>query len=195
MSKKSENRQFVSASGIANDVVQKLAQAVYKRGGDDDDLRRIISDQTLREELAGRIVFRDGKNLAEMIAACRFRYADPNITEANFPLTGPIAPVSDMLTFSQKDLGGKDMTTAEVEAAVPRKGCRSATLAEQLAYAKAKWNGKDWVVALGSSWVLPGGDRLVPYLYEDDDGRKLSLRWDRPEGRWHDAYLFLVVRK
>jgi hypothetical protein len=135
------------------------------------------------------------QSLAAMIAACQFRYFNSNITEANFPITGPVADVADMLTFSQKDLGGQNMTTAQIEAAIDQKGYRPATLAEQLAYAKAKWNGKDWVVALGSSWVGPDGDRSVPYLYGDGDGRKLHLYWFNPEDRWREDYLFLVVRK
>ncbi|MEK7545980.1 MAG: hypothetical protein AAB554_02780 [Patescibacteria group bacterium] len=142
---------------------------------------------------------RDGRTLAAMIAACRFDYPPhPYITEANFPLTGsPVADVADMLTVSQKDLGGQNMTTTQIEVAIDRQGFRPATLAEQLAYAKAKWNGKDWVFALGSSWVGPDGHRRVPYPYlcEGADGRWLNLYWDDPEYRWYDGYLFLVVRK
>lgn len=47
---------------------------------------------------------------------------------------------------------------------------------------------------VGSSWVNPDGNRNVPYLYEDDDGRKLNLNWDDPENRWNQDDLFLVVR-
>ena len=133
--------------------------------------------------------------LVEMIAACNFWYANPDINERNFPLSGPAADVSDILTVSQKDLGGKDMTTAEIEGDSDRKGYRQATLAEQLAYAKAKWNGKDWVVALGSSWVNPDGGRDVPFLYEVGGGRRLHLHWGDPEDRWNEDCLFLVVRK
>jgi hypothetical protein len=135
------------------------------------------------------------QSLAAMIAACQFRHVNLNITEANFPITGPVADVADMLTVSQKDLDGQNMTTSEIEAAIGRKGYRPATLAEQLAYAKAKWNGRDLVVALGSSWVPPVSRRSVPYLCGDGAGRELHLLWVNPEGRWFEVYLFLVVRK
>ncbi|MEK7546087.1 MAG: hypothetical protein AAB554_03345 [Patescibacteria group bacterium] len=139
----------------------------------------------------------DSLTLAAMIAACRFtRPPNPDINERNFPLTGsPVADVADMLTVSQKDLGGQNMTTSEIEAAIDRKGFRPATLAEQLVYAKEKWNGKDWIAALGSSWVGPGGFRGVPYLFEGDGGRLLLLYWGSPECRWLGVGLFLVVRK
>lgn len=167
-----------------------------------NELYRRLMEGTLSAEavLVGLQALVEGQSpistaLAGMIAECKFRYANPDINERNFPLTGSVADVSDMLTVSQKDLGGKDMTTAEIETAIDRKGYRSATLAEQLAYAKAKWNGKDWVVALGSSWVGPGGRRFVPFLFEDDDGRELGLRWGSPGYRWSGGCLFLVVRK
>jgi hypothetical protein len=134
------------------------------------------------------------QNLARMIAACRFRYTHNRINEANFPLTGQIAFDFDMLTVSQKDLGGQNMTTAEIEAAIDRYGYHPATLAETLAYAMERWNGKDWVVALGSSWMSPGRGRNVPFLC-GDGGRRLVLRWDFPVHHWHKLCLFLVVRK
>ncbi len=135
------------------------------------------------------------QNLAAMIAACRFGYVNPNITEANFSLTGSIADVERMLTLTQKDLGGQNMTTFEIETIIDRKGYRPVTLAEQLAYAKAKWNGKEWVVALGSSWVSPDGFRNVPCLCQVSDGRSLCLYPGFPECRWGQDSLFLVVRK
>ena len=58
MSKNKEIGQFISVSGIATDIVHKLAQAVAERGGDLDDLRRIISDALLCGELADRLVRR-----------------------------------------------------------------------------------------------------------------------------------------
>ncbi len=167
-----------------------------------NELYRRMVEGTLDPErsLAGLQALIEGKfpiptTLAEMIADCKFHYVNTDITEANFPFAGPVADVSDMLTVSQKDLGGKNMTTAEIEAAIDRKGYRRATLAELLAWAVAKWNGKDLVVALGSSWVNPDGLRLVPYLYGGGDGRRLNLGWGHPENRWCEDDLFLVVRK
>lgn len=192
----SKNREFVSASGTATDLVQKLARAVYAHGGTDDDLRRIISDPGLRDKLADSIVSaKSARTLAEMISACKFRYVNSDITEDRFPLTGETADVSAMLTVTQKDLGGSNMTDAELDAACDRQGLRQATLAELLIYAKTRWNGRGTVAARGSSWVSPHGDRCVPYLYERGGGRELNLSWDHPDSRWDERVLFLVVRK
>ena len=133
-----------------------------------------------------------------MIAACRFQHVDDDIIEVNFPLaSGPVADVENMLTLTQKDLGGQNMTTAEIEAAIDQKGYRRAILAELLVYAKARRNSEDWVwaVALGSSLVQPDSLRGVPYLCMSGYGRALSLYWVSPEYHWNEVYRFLVVRK
>ena len=49
------------------------------------------------------------------------------------------------------------------------------------------------VVALGSVWQDPSGDRVVPGLWGASDGRDLYLTFfDR---RWYDSYRFAAVRK
>lgn len=142
------------------------------------------------------------QSLAEMIAACGFRYVGPDVTanfpEANSPITGPVANVADMLTVTLEDLGAQKMTTAEVETAITQKGYRSATLAELLAYAKATWNGKDSILALGSSWMDRVGDRHIMFLHKDDKGRALycySIPPTEIECPWQGDSPFLVVRK
>lgn len=143
------------------------------------------------------------QSLAQMIAEVGFNHQPdydviqphPDINEQNFPLTGQAAPVDAMLPLSQKDLGGQDMTMAEIEAAIRKKGYRPATLVDLLAYAKERWNGKDWITALGSCLFRPDGDRRVPYLYEVDGGRGLLLVRFYYEHRWSENSLFLVVCK
>ena len=191
-----KKREFVTAAGRQNDVIAKLSKAVYAEGGCDEDILRIVSSGKLCREIAKLLVGSAATEiLAEMIAACGFRYVNPDINERNFPPAGLAVDVADMLTVSQEDLGGSNMTTAEIETAIDSKGYCRATLVELLAYAKAKWNGRDLVFALGSSWVGPHGNRCVPYLYGIVGGRKLYLFWGNPEYRWDSHCLFLVVRK
>jgi hypothetical protein len=101
---KKKNREFVSAAGTAGDIFQKLAQAVYERGGNDDALRLIIADEDLRGRLADlimetqqegsarlsyRITVDWTRSLAEMIAAGRYDSSNSAITEGHFPLPSP----------------------------------------------------------------------------------------------------------
>ncbi len=133
--------------------------------------------------------------LANEISAAGFTDVNSNIiNEQNFPTAGPAAPVSDMTALSDTDLGGSDMTTSEIESAIERMGYRSATLIDLLAYAKAKWNGKDWIVALGSPWMYSEGSDM-PSIYGEADKRVLSVYLATPDSRWGPDTLFLVVRK
>ena len=183
-------KTFVSVFGFGGDILNKLAKAVEAEGGDVDDLGRIVSEPELCKKIA-KLFARD---LQSMIRACGFVYVDPDITEEHFPVTGPSAAVAKMFLASQKDLGGTNMRTDEIEAAIDRLGFRSATLAEQLVWAPESWNGTDLVVALGSSFAR-GASRLVPCLSRAHGSRSLDLRWADPYGRWFEGYRFLVVRK
>ncbi|MFA6603912.1 MAG: hypothetical protein WCT10_03675 [Patescibacteria group bacterium] len=184
--KKSES---VFAVGTTFEIIVKLSGAVRDLGGSDDHLRRILSDEKLRREIAGLLV---GKSLAEMIAKCKFSYVNPVIDEQNLLLAGPVADISDMLVVSQKDLGGQDMTTAAVEAAIDCMGYRPASLVEQLVYAKAKWNGKDHV----NAWVESHNQRYISSLSGDGAGdRELTLFRIVSGFCWFGDIRFLVVRK
>jgi hypothetical protein len=136
------------------------------------------------------------QTLAALIKAAGFRRrnVNPDITEEHFPLVGPVADVSVMRALSQEELGGNGLTTVEYEAAIDHLGYRPATLAEQLAWAKETWNGRDTVVALGSSWSSLV-HRNVPCLYAVGGQRQLRLYFDDPGDRWLGDYRFLVVRK
>lgn len=51
-----KKNEFVKASGTAQQIFEKLANATYDNGGTDDDLRRILSDKSLAPQLGGMIV-------------------------------------------------------------------------------------------------------------------------------------------
>jgi hypothetical protein len=134
----------------------------------------------------------DLDTLGQMIDACHFVRVGYYINTTNFPITGPVAVVADMLPLVKKDLGGRNF---EIEAVIDRKGYRGASLVELLAYAKTRWNGRYLVVAPGSSWVDPDGFRRFPYLCGDGDGRELYLGSGDREYGWCNDALFLVVPK
>ncbi len=188
-----KNREFVSASGTAYDVVQKLAQAVYARGGDDDSIRRVISDEALRGKLADLIVGTAARTLAQMVAAGRYDWANSDINEKNFKVSAErfTADGLEAIHF------GKVMTTAQVEINLDRRGLRSAWIEELLAYGaeNPEEQRKFPIVALGSSWVNPGGGRGVLDLCGGGGRRGLSLRWGGPGCRWDADYRFLARRK
>lgn len=130
--------------------------------------------------------------LADMIAAGDFELISPNINDRNFPDIGAPASISDMVLLDEKDLQGP----YGLEDGINRKGFRPATLADLLVYAKARWNATDLVVALGSSWVGPGGPGDIRYPnLSNVFGRVLELRHGCPGERSDEDCKLLVVRK
>jgi hypothetical protein len=194
----SKNREFVSASGTANDVFQKLALEIYALGGNDENVRRIISDGDLRRRMAALTIDTAGssvRTLAEMVKACGLdsRNVNSDITEEHFPVSPELFTSEGSKVFHF----GRAMTTAQVEAAIRAEGYEPDPIEKLLAYGQDHPDEQRLypIVALGSSWVDRYGDRGVPCLYEGDGQRGLSLGWGGPEGRWFGYCRFLASRK
>ena len=131
-----------------------------------------------------------------LIKQGKFVYINPDIVEEHFPITEPPSSAQKILTVSGKDIGGilnRTYKINEIEASIVREGYRSATLPELLIFSK-KWNGKDTVFALGSSWGEESY-RLIPYLFSDRGARNLNLICTGPHTRWLADEQFLVVKK
>ncbi|MFA6603911.1 MAG: hypothetical protein WCT10_03670 [Patescibacteria group bacterium] len=189
--KKSE---FVSAAGTTFEIIQKLSGAVRDLGGSDDHLRRILSDEELRREIAKLLVAGTcRKTLGDMLKACGNDWANSAITEEHFPVKPELFTVAGTKVFHFNRI----MTTKEVEAAIRAKGYEPASIETLLAYGveNPREQRKHPIVALGSSWVHPGGSREVPCLCEYDRKRQLRLWYANPKNYWCEDYCFLASRK
>lgn len=136
-------------------------------------------------------------NLADMIAACCFDgWINPDINEVNF-LVKPELFTTDGANLFHFN---RQMTTSEVEIEIRNEGYEPASIERLLAYAKEHPDEqrKYPIVAQGSSWVNPDGDRRFPCLgggrHERDLG--LDLDWRGPSGiLWREGCRFLASRK
>jgi hypothetical protein len=86
---------------------------------------------------------------------------------------------------------GEYLTTEEVVSKLDKEGYQPANLAELLTY--KEWNGKDFVVALGSVWQNRSGGPGVVCLWSVVGRRGLDLRWTGY--RWYSGVLVAGVRK
>ncbi|MFH1047834.1 MAG: hypothetical protein V1738_06035 [Patescibacteria group bacterium] len=196
---KKKNRDFVSTFGTAADVLQKLAQAVYARGGDDESMRLIVSDEVLRGQLADLIagclcqepdvytVTVDwGRTLTEMAASGWRSWVHGEYVGLNTVTTKTIA------TLVRQDCGpyripgedldggslelklaycGKERTDAQVAAGLNRLGLRPATMRELLAFWE-KYSDvlkQFTVIALGSYCLDSDGFQFFPCVHQSDD--------------------------
>ena len=135
--------------------------------------------------------------LDEMLALMRQRLFGVG---GHSPLVGPVVDVSAMMIASQHDLSDgrvdEGMTAAGIAVAIDLRGYRFATPAEQLAWVEGTWNGRDMVVAIGSSCLHPHDSRrYVPCLCAERGPRPLSLHWVKSNARWDEDWRFLIVRK
>jgi hypothetical protein len=126
------------------------------------------------------------EDLKTLIAAGKFGYVNDNITPENFPPQ----PIRGEVIIKHFD---RYITGEDAIKEMEKEGLEPANIYELLQYAKNGWNGTDWVVALGSSWVYSDGDRGVPCLDRWDAERDLYLYWFEDE--WARHCRFAAVRK
>lgn len=124
-------------------------------------------------------------NLKQLIKKGKFKYVNTEIDEKNFP-SQEVSKDFKLFHFDREI--SSENATEEIE----KEGYRPANLYELLTYAEKEWDGKMYVVALGSVWRRLGG-RGVPILWYDSSGRGLRLDWF--ECGWILDYRFLAVRK
>jgi hypothetical protein len=193
--------EFVSSAGTVFELVKALADEVNSLGGNDDHLRRILSDKSVVREVAELLVGKPvpesysltinrQRSRSEMVAAGNYDYANPNITEENFPVGEGEAEVKAVLLHLDRDASDE-----EVLAEMERQGLRPATMDELNAFGEQHPDRQRQypIVALGSVWARPRGDRDVGYLWGGADRRDLDLRW--PGLDWLARCRFLAVRK
>src|SRR3989344_1562887 len=58
--------EFLSGAGTAYEILKAISDAVRGKGGDDDDLRRLLSDKDLAREVASVIVGRRGEQFPSL---------------------------------------------------------------------------------------------------------------------------------
>lgn len=121
-------------------------------------------------------------SLALLIKDRKFDWADSDITVENFPSQ----EVSTDFKLYHFD---RHISSESAIEKMKKDGYKPANIYELLLL--PDWNGKDWVVALGSVCKVHG-HRDVAYLYGGDSKRRLNLAWF--DGVWHGYCRFLAVR-
>lgn len=196
-----QKSEFLSAFGTAFQIFKAVSDEVLNLGGNDEHVRQILTNKSLAQELAKLIVGNAvevfqvivdyTQFLADMIAAGKYDWVSPDITQEHFPTTdkGTIELRAELIHL------GKTMSTDAVLKKLDQRGCRPATLRELLAFgSKHPEKQREFpIFAFGSVWTRSGGDRYVPYLYGHEAERRLLLYWYSPD--WFDDCLSLAVRK
>jgi hypothetical protein len=192
-------------AGMAADVWTRLDKAVKAQGGTDEDLHLLaredgqpmidqISSLLVRASAATRNVYPItidyGQTIDQMIEVGKYDYRSDNIKADNFSIEGEGKVTAQLvLVHFNRDISLKDAIKK-----MEQLGLTPAKTEHLLAYGALHWQrDPELVVALGSSWVNPGGHRFVPALRGCSGRRKLGLRWFDVD--WGYGWRFLAVRK
>ncbi len=132
------------------------------------------------------------RSVADLIKDGAYNYANPNITDENFPLQ-PF----EMGQEKEAKLYhfNRDISSDAAISEMAKDGFRPATARELLTYgAKNPEVQREFpIVALGSVWLYPNGFRHVVFLVSALRGRNADLYWYVDD--WGSRYRFLAVRK
>ena len=130
------------------------------------------------------------QTLDQMIEAGKYDCWNDSITAENFPIEGN-GTVNTEVVLVHFD---RDISSENAIKKMEQMGLEPAKTEHLLAYGALAWQrDPKLIVALGSSWVSPGGDRDVPCLDGYFGDRRLDLYWFG--GDWYDGWRFLAVRK
>ena len=139
------------------------------------------------------------KPLAEMVRAGRYRYVNPDINPAHFPIEGDGEVQTEVILVHFDRYIESDDVIAELDeqGLVPAKIEHLLTLGGQHPDLQRQYS----IVCLGSVWTGPLGVRRVPCLVWWDGGRMVSLYCGRmvslycwPD-EWSRYCRFAAVRK
>ncbi|MFA6253209.1 MAG: hypothetical protein WCV69_03010 [Patescibacteria group bacterium] len=193
-----QKSEFVSALGTAFEMIKLIAEEVYFLGGNDNNMRTILKDRKLRQQIAKLLVANTGdvcaldifgKSIDELVRQGNYDWANNSINDHNFK--------ADEMHQTEVFLKhfGQNMSMEAVLNALDADGLRPATMSELLGFGirYPELQRQFPIVALGSVLQFTGGGRRAGCLYGSADERRLGLNW--VDGDLSGAYRVAAVRK
>lgn len=198
-----EKSGLLSAMGTMFQILKAIIDEVLSLGGNDENVRRILSDQNLRREIGKlimsasksfvvasfRVAVDYGRTLKSMVDAGKYDWVNEDITQEHFPVSSQGGDEVSIFHFNE------EIASENAILAMDREGFRPARIEELLALGEKQPELQKQfpIIALGSIWLDPGGDRCVAYLDFDGSERLLCLDWF--DDSWSRDCRFAAVRK
>lgn len=131
------------------------------------------------------------QTVEELIRSGRYDWVNSDITPRNFPSREKGQAQLDIFLLNFD----RNISSEDAIKAMDAQSLRPAILEELLTLGIAfpDLQRQNSIVALGSTWRLPGGSESVPYLYGSGSLRGLSLAWFG--GVWAPHWRFAAARK
>lgn len=202
--------ELLSGLGTAFEVLKRIVDAVRAQGGSDDDVRTILKNHELRQQMAALIIAANpnvqkksgsgtetypvvvpaDRMLIQRIEAGKYDWVNSDITPERFPDLGK--PGEYALEFVHLN---KVVSTEAALAEIARRGLVAGDIGQLLALGEKypELQRKFPIIALRSVCVGSYGNRCSPYLFQDGRDRDLNLRWIVDD--WDEDCRFLAFRK
>ncbi len=183
---------FIKAMGTGWEIFLAIVNEVLALGGNDEQLRRILTSKTLRRQIAELIVNTTTKvvlTLTSLIEVGKYDWVNSDITEARFPMPENFTLGAEPKLYHLN----RNISSEKAIEEMAKDGFRPATIWDLLDFgAKNPELQRQFpIVALGSVCRV-SVRRFVACLGRDDSGRSLNLDW---YGRgWGGGGRFLAVR-
>ncbi len=197
-----QKSEFVSATGTTFEIVKGLAEEVWALGGDDDSLRRIIKDRSVRQSIAKLLVEQSGVGeiyeeevdydpfRGKPIDRSRYAFVG-DVMEQDYPETETGKklvrfrevwfdhdPTDDEVLAKGQSIGGRQPSRAESETVI-----RKRYTAEEL--------GRNPRIGLIGPAVRRGGRLGRAYVGGGELG--VDLYWRRADRGWDRRCRFVFV--
>lgn len=178
--------------GNASDVVETSENKNPTSAAEVTSTQMNDEDQREHQLTNFRVTVNYDQTVEEMVSAGNFDQVNSDINSEHFPVNhhGTSEVEMVLVLFNVNDYISSDIVMHKLD----KMGLRPANLLELLAFGAAYPNEqrKARIVALGSVWHRPIGDRFMPYL--DGDPVKRGLNLNEPSwAGWLDE--FAAVRK
>jgi len=199
-----QKSEFLGALGKYMEISKAVVNEVLGLGGNDDDIRRILTDRSLRSEIANLIVgakkvLRDifsvntnyDLSIADLIKACNLSWTNDDITDEHF-VVSKVGREESKLVYVHLD---RIATTREVLEYMKENNLQPADIKQLLSFGKQNPDEqrKHPIVELGSLWRDSYGDLGAAFLGQGGGGRGLYLDYANPELQWFGGDRFLAV--
>jgi len=206
MSRKAKKGEFVSALGVVFEIIKKISDAIKSLGGNDEDLRRVLTEDGLAKKVAEVIMTSKQKacetykvivdyslSLTEMIKAGKYDWFCDKITDKHFTIQGAGQHEVELVLVHLD----RYAMTKEVLEYLKEQCLEPAKIEHLLAFGAAYRDVQRefLIVALGSAWVHVYGFIFCPSLHSYVGGHKLCLSGGGDDARWLRSRRFLAFRK
>jgi len=183
---------FIKSMGTGWEIFLAIVNEVLALGGNDEQLRRILTSKTLRRQIAELIM--GVKNsviltLKSLIEAGRYDWVNTDITEDNFPMPEGFTLGTEPKLFHFN----RSISSEKAIEEMVRDGYRPATIFDLLGFgAKNPELQRQFPIVAFGSVAQSGGHRGVACLGGGGAGRRLDLSW--VVINWPGSSRFLAVR-